>query len=253
MKDVYTIGDIHGNFNVLSKFINNYDIEDSVLIQVGDFHTKPNASILEDLQDFLDITNNKLIICRGNHDHYYNHYPEEGTPTYKHINPDILKFAKDYELIEIDGFNYLFIGGAISIDRTDNINCPFIWEKEKVKQLEDWQLLEFKKIDVMVTHTCANYFTPYHFNDMCYRYFKVDPTLEKELIDERQYLNRVIDIVKPRMAINGHFHHHDTTWHDDTYRISLSIDQVFCISDYFTKLNIKPNITNEKSIPIIFR
>jgi hypothetical protein len=86
---------------------------------------------------------------------------------------------------------------------------------------------------------------------MCYNYFKVDPTLEVELIQERQYLNHVMDIIKPRMLVNGHFHHNDMSWHENTWRLCLGIDEIFCISDHFIKLNITPRITNEKSVPSI--
>ena len=35
--DIYYLGDIHGNFNVINQFIKLYNIENAHIIQVGDF------------------------------------------------------------------------------------------------------------------------------------------------------------------------------------------------------------------------
>ena len=115
---ILVLGDIHGNFNYLKNQIIQKRISDCTIIQVGDFgigftHRDNDIATLESLNDFLIGHSITMLSIRGNHD----------DPSFfdGSVNYSNLKLIKDYTSLEIEGNGYLFIGGAISVDRTERI------------------------------------------------------------------------------------------------------------------------------------
>ena len=78
------LGDIHGNFNIISQYVTRFDIRDAYIIQVGDFGVGFKTLVKEKRQ--LDDINTALIkrnvivyAIRGNHDQpsYFENDPWE--------------------------------------------------------------------------------------------------------------------------------------------------------------------------------
>jgi hypothetical protein len=152
------IGDIHGQFEVISALIKKYDINNTTLIQVGDFGaiSKDRFGMkvfecikrLKNLDKKLRALNNTLIITSGNHDDPFCFSSNWGEDLFSNI-----ELIKDYTVREISGKSHLFIGGAISVDREmRRRNGWFFFEDEVV----DFDLDKVpEEIDVLVTH-CAD-------------------------------------------------------------------------------------------------
>lgn len=191
------VGDIHRDFNYLSSLFDK--VEGETFVQVGDFGLYNNEDEvreeLEELNRLLRLTGNKLLAIRGNHDNPV--WWERG------LEFSNLFLLPDYTII--DGI--LFIGGAISVDRKV---AKLWWQGEGVK--EDIFLLH-KAIDsyngrvhTIISHSAPLYAPPLPNGRLVEYYAQNDPTLKEDLLRERKYLNKILEIVKPNKWFYGHFH-----------------------------------------------
>lgn len=215
-KNILILGDIHGNFSYVKDYINRKKITDCIIIQVGDFGIgfttiKNDTNILTGLNGFLKSKNIIMYVIRGNHDN-----PDffKGNHIY-----DNLKLLKDYTIENINGENFLFIGGAISIDRQIRLaeeiqfkTPPTYWLDERFEL--DTELVEnVENVDVVITHTAPNLAYPSNTNGfpkIVLNFAYTDLTLLNDLTDERNNMDILLDRLKIKNNIKkwyyGHFH-----------------------------------------------
>lgn len=180
----YICGDLHGD---ASKILQWSDaVENSTLIHVGDLCIVQYD--LERLAYKLSKRNNKFISCRGNHE-----VSQEYDFGFK--VGDSIELVADYSIRTINGKNYFFIGGAISLDRKYRLAF-----KERYPHRENWyredEALVYKPelipadIDVLITHTAPPEFLP-----------KADPLFLKKFADQDDKL--MVDIRRERDNIRA--------------------------------------------------
>ena len=222
------LGDIHGNFNIISQYVTRFDIRDAYIIQVGDFGVGFKTLVKEKRQ--LDDINTALIkrnvivyAIRGNHDQ----------PSYFENDPfglSNIKLVKDYTVLNLVGKNILCIGGAISIDRTvrytkrqlegdytTNIGVDSWWKDEGFNY-DDSKLVDLRDINIVVTHTTPDYCWPDNSNGFApivNDFASMDKTLKTELLDERRRMTLAFQTIKMyndiEYAYYGHFHANHVT------------------------------------------
>lgn len=211
------LGDIHGNWEIITNHFDEHDISNVNLIQVGDFNIgckkKDEESVLlKELSANLKKRNNFLYIIRGNHD----------DPSYfKASNIDLYSniiFLQDYSILQNSIHNILCIGGAFSIDRRISKERSIIigrnlwWEDEKFdyNEVEIDNILEKLHIDIVVTHTAPKIFYPHSFNGLVNFYAEKDHMLIYDLTLERNLLQNLYekfyDKIMPQYWFYGHFH-----------------------------------------------
>lgn len=161
--NVIFLGDIHGNWSVISWFLKQRQLEGVQIIQVGDFGVGISPydlemPILNNINDLLSNRQSTLYVIRGNHDN-----PEWFDGNHNLSN---IIFLEDFSVMNFMGKNVLFIGGATSIDRTQQIkketklrekgkDVTFFFEDEAViKPPLNHKIPDLTYIDVLVTHTC---------------------------------------------------------------------------------------------------
>lgn len=205
-------------------------ITDSVIIQVGDFGIgyasyEFDVKTLKFLNAELKKTNNKMYVIRGNHDDpaFF-----DGSFTYSN-----LELVPDYTLKTILGRNFLFIGGALSIDRRISIakyetkikygsqNArPEYWKGEEL--IVDMEKLEqYRNVDVLVTHTCPTWCNPVQngfYPAIVEEAIFDDPELAQLLPQERANMDIIFNTLKRNnnplsLHVYGHFHHSARTEH----------------------------------------
>jgi Icc-related predicted phosphoesterase len=199
---MYFLGDIHTEFQVIINFIRKNEGKSELnLIQVGDFGAGIRSSFDEDmdyLNEQLGFYNVKLYVIRGNHDDpkYF-----DGTHNLSNI-----QFLKDYTVLKIEGLNILFIGGAISVDRL--VSYDYFVDEAIV--FDPIKLSEFRDIDVVVTHTAPNFAYPKGVNDTVRFYAISDKRLIDDVINERNEVAIMFDILNENNKLKhwfyGHFH-----------------------------------------------
>lgn len=201
-KQIIFLGDHHGTWPVLFDELNRRHITDCYLISVGDVgigFIKPQTSQLEHIhelnQRFKKLGINFLGI-RGNHDdpNYFN-----GRNRVVLSNFELIE---DYTIAQYGPYKIQFIGGATSIDRTIRQEGMSYWREENLNFVPD----KCEPADVLVTHTAPNGCFPHGFASCVTEWFEEDTNLEKDLIKEKELMSILLEIVKPKLHVYGHFH-----------------------------------------------
>lgn len=172
-----------------------------------------------ELDAFLKERDCVLYVIRGNHDD-----PTFFEGDYMYDN---LKLLPDYTILELEGRKVLFVGGAISIDRSDrrmwnaeaigyNSERRSYWEGEKFN-LDTEKLMGYRDIDVVVTHTTPSFIWPTELNHLVQHFIRVDDQLYGDLMEERDKLDKMYDALtfdgnNPTSRwYYGHFHNSQIT------------------------------------------
>lgn len=235
-KAIYVLGDIHYNdFSTIRYWINHYHLKDIIIIQVGDFgigFRKNDMEVLALLNKFLKIRNVELYAIRGNHDN-----PDFFKGKYKWSN---ITLVPDYTILNLNDKNFLFVGGAISIDRVDLImnhgqgdGEGKWWFRDEVfvnPNADQHKMIMETSIDYVITHTTPNFCWPYDFNGLVYKYAANDDKLLEELRVERGNLTKLYETISMNSNIkkwyHGHFHSSHITEFRGTDFILLGIDEL---------------------------
>lgn len=211
VKDLYVCGDIHGEFAELVMNLERYGIQDSAIIILGDcgigFENPGYYSHIyqKKLQKKLDKYNNIILCIRGNHDdpRFYDD-PE--------FIPDIprLRTLPSNTILDILGYNILCVGGAISIDREERIEYnntklkpkhpKCYWPEEKIICIDDVENLNHR-VDIVLSHTA-----PISYDPPLFRNSKMDEELWEDILESRNYLEKINSGLKPKRWYYGHFH-----------------------------------------------
>jgi predicted phosphodiesterase len=231
-KTVYVVGDLHGNFNLITYYIKQLKISDAVIIFAGDiglgFEKEQHyKDLFKKVNKVLKERNVTCLFVHGNHD----------CPSYfseKKINLSNVKSIPDYsvvsiyqdwdyEMIEPPKFNILCVGGATSIDREyrkaeerrdkvryfmhhplitdeeyDKIARKYYWPDEQPVYNE--KLLEEItnagiNIEAVVTHTAPSFAYPFT-KEGIKGWLENDPTLENDIDYERKVMDWIYDYLK---------------------------------------------------------
>lgn len=201
---IFLLGDIHGHFHsILDK---SMSIKKSLIVQVGDFGM---GFIPEDMFGVLNrhLFRNEtdLIYILGNHDNprYRLNKDENSKFNKKYSN---IKILMDYTSLTINDKKFLFVGGAISIDRGVRTLGRDYWVDEAVVRPQSHQMIEL--CDVLVTHTAPRYYTdlgilgPKSVDDFIHSI----PALKLDINNEGIIINEILDKCMPKAHYFGHFH-----------------------------------------------
>jgi DNA repair exonuclease SbcCD nuclease subunit len=225
------LGDIHGDFDFVFYYINKNKIENCFIYQVGDFGVgfdkKNDINNLTKLNNFLKERNIVMYVIRGNHDD-----PKFFNGDFKNYFSN-LHLLSDYDVVQIDGFNILGIGGAISIDRKWRKDGVSYWSDELVS-FDIEKLKPIEKIDIVVTHTSADFCEPNNklgFGSLVNSFALKDSDLYDDLHKERQIVTKIWDEIKnnnnPSLWVYGHFHNSHSQIFDGTLFKLLDINEFF--------------------------
>jgi UDP-2,3-diacylglucosamine pyrophosphatase LpxH len=209
-KPVYIIGDVHGKVDALQRIIDEHDIKDCIFICVGDLGIGFKQDRTKDLRGiahfnkFLAPRNIHFLSIRGNHDDP-SYFIGKGRVAHSHV-----ELLDDYTLREINGEKFLFVGGAVSIDRQIRKEGVSYWSDEKF-------VLDTSKIarcDVLITHSAPSWNGPCD-KDGIRGWCEKDPTLWDECLQERKEHDILIKLTGARKHYCGHFHTFSRMDHDD--------------------------------------
>lgn len=232
-KQIILLGDIHGRIETLMANITKYGIEDSIIIQVGDFglgfmNIGLETRLLNELDNYLGSKDIILLAIRGNHDNPF-YWTEDRLSFY-----DNIKLVKDYDTMVLNGFKFLFIGGAYSIDRDGRKEGLDYWKgdrykglnlfwKEEVLNFKPELLMGLKDIDYVVTHTAPNLVYPFTTT----QFDKKHPQVREERNNMSMLFNILNNNNNIKKYFYGHFHESNRKNVFDTEFILLDIDEFY--------------------------
>lgn len=230
---IYIVGDVHGRFDLLQQEIKRFDLRDCIIICVGDlgigFEFKYNPMkehrIHAQQNEWFGRRGIKFYSIRGNHDD-----PQffRGDTRVVYDNFEMLE---DYTTLDLNGEKFLFIGGAISVDRECVSRSGVKYRREGETYWKEEVLVlhpdKLQDCDVLITHTAPSWNGPLDKEGIrsIVDYDIVDPTLWDECIAERRTIDEIIRNVRPKMHYCGHFHCYSWCENWDCYSTILSILQ----------------------------
>lgn len=237
---ILILGDIHSDFKFLKSMISEQDLRGYTIIQVGDFGIGfdpiNDDNHLINLNKFLSEWDCMLYAIRGNHDdpHFF-----EGYHVYSNLN-----LLKDYSQLQIDGYNFLFVGGATSIDRLSLIkqmklsksfgsHYPTYWKNESFIYDES-EIDKLNNIDIVISHTAPDWCYPEiskGFGSFVEYFMSQDEKLSDDLKKERLEMNFLFNRLKSngnkvKLHFYGHFHDNHQTKHDGIVHQLLDIKEI---------------------------
>lgn len=232
-KPIYIVGDIHGRFDKLQEEIKRFDIRDCTIICVGDLgigfaypiDKKKEQRIHAQQNEWFGRRNIKFYSIRGNHDD-----PQFFTGDTRVVK-DNFELLEDYSTLELNGEKFLFIGGAISVDRECTDSRGVKYRREGLTYWKDEVLVLKPELlqpcDVLITHTAPTWNGPLDKEGIrsIVNYDIVDPTLWDECIVERKNIDEIIRVTRPKMQYCGHFHSYHWVESWDCYSTILAILQ----------------------------
>lgn len=215
---VYLLGDIHWNWKRTFHDIEKKDLSGCTIICVGDIGWGfDNCGLSE-----AHVINNRLsqrgitfLGVRGNHE-------DKKFFDGETINLPFLKMLPDYTRLEVNGENWLLVGGAISIDRCWRTLGRSYWADE-IFVLDESKIGD-APVDVLVTHSVPNWLGPNDCKGIVAACVDAEAklglhTLWGELKEERAAHDRLLEITKPKRYFAGHMHmrlENKKTWDDGT-------------------------------------
>jgi hypothetical protein len=218
-KPIYIVGDIHGKWDQLFLKIKASEIRDFILIGVGDLgigflDAEKQARQFDYINSFFGGKGVDFIGIRGNHD----------DPAYfdSSIDRSNFKLLSDYTSLSLNDKEFLFVGGAVSIDRKIRKEGVSYWKDEKFIL----DISKIKRCDVLVTHSAPTWCGPFDkdgISSWCDR----DETLWDECLQERKDHDVLIKLCGASRHYCGHFH------------TSSSVDLDECVSTILDELEIK--------------
>ena len=219
MKPTLVVGDIHGEWDALFNKIKSYNMSDCILIHVGDggegfLPYEKQLRQFEYLNDFFKKYNIEYLSIRGNH----------SDPSYfdGSINLSHFKLLPDYTTLTLNDKKFLFVGGAISIDRTIRKEGISYWKDEMFKLDES----KIQQCDVLITHSAPTWNGPIEKNGMLASFCQKDPTLWDECMEERKQHDVLIKLTGAKRHYCGHFHESFVVDFDDCVSTILDILQI---------------------------
>ena len=197
-------GDWHGNTKHTIKAVEYAsENEADLIISVGDFGFKFEPSFVYPLQAALKNAGLELLFIKGNHDdpNVYNSLVR-GEIGLGSLTSNILYVPQNIRM-NFNGTEFLFLGGASSIDRSWRTPQVDWWPEEVISTSEANKAIEDGYADVMITHDVPSGVDvkAIRNNPMGWPAHAI-----RETESHRDLLQVVVDEVKPKMLFCGHMH-----------------------------------------------
>jgi hypothetical protein len=198
----YLLGDHHTNYDDLLRAMLRKGWKNVRIVHVGDGEEGYPGSWDEDTAVRLDkgfaALGLEYLSIRGNHS---NPHVFDGS-----IMLPNFKLLPDYSRLEINGESWLFVGGAVSINRIERELGKTWWVEEEMVLREDLA----HPADVLVTHAGPSWLSPPP-NLLVEGFIRSEEaigchSLRQELADEQLRHDRLFELVKPRHWYFGHYH-----------------------------------------------
>lgn len=219
IKNYLITGDCHGNFHRFDNIDKNkYSPEETAVICLGDFGINFYLNKTDEKHKLLLCKKGFTIYCvRGNHEERPENlsdiksFYDENVKGEVWYQPDypLIRYFKDGEEYEIEGYSILIIGGAYSVDKWYRLSHfePDAkwtgWFKDEQLTIEEMNSISErfsgKHFDFILSHTCPASWQPFDLFLSGLDQSTVDKTMEN-------WLEQFKDSVSWNVWCFGHFH-----------------------------------------------
>ena len=213
MTKIAFIGDIHGDARSAAHSMSYaYDHDAERVFFVGDSGWQFDDGFLTEMQWASEQFNYNVEFIDGNHENFDILYDYDIEPDgYRHLSRNVLHIPRG-TVMDINGINVLFIGGASSIDKHYRVPGIEWWPQELITTRDIDKALTAQNVDVVVSHESP--YVPKLSNkgaedDIAARgpEFAEAVNVSRQ---QRELLREILDQKQPRFWYHGH-HHTRTT------------------------------------------
>lgn len=212
-QEIFIVGDTHGDWSefntILNKIRQKREMEgkEVVFLVCGDFGYWPHFEQfnIEKIKNECSWAQDgffKIYFCPGNHEDWWSLNNLESGTSEKIIELKNNIFYCSFGAVKtFKGFNFLFVGGADSIDKNHR-QFGIDWFPEEVITNKDVMNLPMnRKIDVVISHTCPDFILPEVIN------------MKEDFNDPScKALTYVYETFLPKKWYFGHFHKYKKTF-----------------------------------------
>ena len=232
------VGDVHGSLRWTQHVLKGLDAHGvTTIYQVGDFGIwggRRGNFFADEVNKTLDKYNQVMTVIPGNHEDWTLIEDPETTegimPHWQAYRDRIILVPRGYQW-SAGGLNFMAFGGAASIDwkmLTEGVDW---WPEEMFRESDllrlDTDFEVFGGIDVLLTHEASSRGT---YEVQAILSGAADGGVRYEGWDygyaakSTAFMDRVIEIVDPRMHIHGHMHVAGERFDEETGRLYASLD-----------------------------
>ena len=212
-------GDCHGQFDWIKKQLDNYQPEETAIIILGDagFDFYLNKTDIHK-KEYVEAFGYYIYCVHGNHEERACHIAgnileyDDAVEGFVWYNPDYphIRFFRDYDIYNINGYSVLVIGGAYSIDKEWRLmRAGYINELDNNPKKSGWfnteQLTQEERkdcldmidefnnncgmFDFIFSHTCPKRYQPTDLFLNGIDQSKVDNSMEEflNIVDDKAY------------------------------------------------------------------
>lgn len=232
-KQIYLVGDLHGNYKRFKEELIEKDYHDCVFIMLGD-----QVMLYDDswrqyrkLDNLFRERNCIAYFIRGNHDCAYYHTQEYYALHFTNI------FPMNKGIIEYRGYRGFVFGGAISLNRMLMTEGKNYWAS--FDYIDPWDNYKNFSFDFIIGHT-GPIPDGIVFNSNCDKFLVMDKDLKADLAREQEELTDMACYLTPKHWFMGHYHknYEYTITPMDGYECQCHMVDVNCVKDfsqYFVK------------------
>lgn len=198
-------GDWHGNgYWAVNALSHARDEGADIVLHLGDFGYSFHDYYLDQIQGACRRMGLELWFIDGNHEDFpklYSKWPigEDGR---RQLRPRLFHLPRGYRW-EWEGYRFLAVGGAYSIDRKYRQLGTSWWDEEVITDDDIAAAITGGEVDVMVTHDCPTGVTIPGLEKTAHMW-------SRQALDEsylhRQKLAEITNVVKPKLLLHGHYH-----------------------------------------------
>ena len=214
---ILIVGDVHGEFGILNSLINNK--KPDILIACGDFGYWPewdrSGNFLGHLTRNIKPQETTIYWCDGNHEHHDN-LSKLVRSSSSRVKPKPVEVEKQVfycprgTILPIENENFLFLGGADSIDKGRR-RLGVDWFRQEVISPKDFARIPKRaKIGTVISHTAPECLLPDLLNHNPSKYNDPSP----------KALQAVLEAYRPKRWFFGHWHIH-REWKRSTHYTAL--------------------------------
>lgn len=207
MKNLFVFGDSHGDSFYVETMIDLAKRQGAdYCVQLGDFgyweHTRYGREYLDRVSKAAKMHNLNLYWIDGNHE---NHDMLKEMPA---SNRGLVKVRDSvYYLPRAHAWNwggvrFMAMGGAFSVDFRARREGVSWWKDEIISDRDIYKAMNKGPIDVLLSHDCPL--------EVDLRLPRLDDYIENATHSNRHRLSEVVNLVKPKLIIHGHYHRRHT-------------------------------------------
>ena len=224
LNNTYIIGDLNCQSYRLMMKIELKKLNNSHIIVLGNYgigvlYQDIEKRNLSNINQKLKSNNSKIYLLKGDKD------KDELYKKYKNKYSNII-FASDYQIININNINFMFVGGSVTHDRVFDFNH----KRKTLNDFNEYEIRNIPNIDIVLSHENVDFIHPYNLHNLK-PFTRLDKWLYNDTKKKKKSLSKLYETLKTK-------NHKIKSWYSSKHNINLIERKNFTNFIQLEKLNM---------------